>query len=438
MATDSLTDVAIRKAKPGDKPRKLFDGAGLYLELRPTGGRWWRFKYRFGGKEKLLSLGIYPEVGLSLARQRRAEARRLIAIGVDPSDHRKAARQADAVAARAQARCEAGLPALGSFKAVALQWLSEVHEAKVSPRYAARSRQQLEADVFPWLGDRPAKDITAPQVLEVLRKVQARGALDTAHRVKQTIGLVMRYAIATGHADRDPTPDLREALPTQTTQHFAAILDPKRVGELLRALDGYNGQPGTRAALQLAALTFQRPGNVRAMRWAHLDLDAAQWTIPAAEMKRSKQEKETGADHIVPLATQAVAVLRELQPLTGAGAYCFPGLRSRKRPISDMTMNAALRRLGFGTDEHTAHGFRALARTLIREQLPDVDPEWIEVQLAHGKKGPLGAAYDRTQYLAQRRRMMQAWADYLDRLRKGDMPKAEGWDDMPPVDRETR
>lgn len=419
MPTDALSDTAIRKAKPGEKPRKMFDGGGLYLELRPNGGRWWRLKYRIGGKEKLLALGTYPEVSLAQARQRRDDARRLLAAGTDPGEARKAAKTAEAAEAQAQARRLAGLPVLGSFKAVALQWLAEVHEPKVSPRYAARSRQQLEADVFPWLGDRPAREITAPQVLEVLRKVQARGALDTAHRVKQTIGLVMRYAIATGHAERDPTPDLREALPTQTTQHFAAILDPARVGELLRALDGYTGQPGTRAALQLAALTFQRPGNVRAMRWAHLDLEAAQWVIPAAEMKRSKQEKETGADHIVPLATQAVAILRELEPLTGAGEYCFPGLRSRKRPISDVTMNAALRRLGFGTDEHTAHGFRALARTLIREQLPDMDPEWIEVQLAHGKRGPLGAAYDRTQYLAQRRRMMQAWADYLDRLRSG-------------------
>ncbi|MBK7616600.1 MAG: integrase arm-type DNA-binding domain-containing protein [Burkholderiales bacterium] len=419
MATDNLTDTAIRKAVPGDKPRKLTDGGGLYLELRPNGARWWRLKYRFGGKEKLLSMGVYPEVTLATARKRRDEARTQVAHGIDPSDVRKAGKAADAAQAKAMAPANAGLPAAGTFEAVAREWLAKAHEPAVSVRYALRSRKQLEGDVFPWIGHRLARDVSAPMVLDVLRKVEARGALDTAHRVKQTIGLVMRYAIATGHADRDPTPDLREALPTPIKRHYSAILEPQQVGELLRAFEGYESHPATRAALKLGALVFQRPGNLRAMQWAHLDLDAATWSIPAAEMKRTKQDKLTGAPHVVPLATQAVAILRELQPLTGSGTYCFPGLRSKDRPISDVTMNAAMRRMGYGSDEMTAHGFRAMARTVIREQIPGIDPEWIEAQLAHGKAGPLGAAYDRTQYLAQRRQMMQAWADYLDRLRDG-------------------
>lgn len=419
MATDNLTDTAIRKAVPGDKPRKLTDGGGLYLELRPNGARWWRLKYRFGGKEKLLSLGVYPEVGLATARKRRDEARSQVAHGVDPSAVRKAGKAALAEQNEAVARAAAGLPAAGTFEAVARDWLAKVHEPQVSERYALRSRKQLECDVFPWIGLSLAREVSAPMVLDLLRKVEARGALDTAHRVKQTIGLVMRHAIATGQAERDPTPDLREALPTPIKRHYSAILEPQQVGELLRAFEGYEGHPATRAALKLGALVFQRPGNLRAMQWTHLDLDAATWSIPAAEMKRTKQDKLTGAPHVVPLATQAVAILRELQPLTGAGTYCFPGLRSKDRPISDVTLNAAMRRMGYGSDEMTAHGFRAMARTVIREQIPGVDPEWIEAQLAHGKAGPLGAAYDRAQYLSQRRQMMQAWADYLDRLRDG-------------------
>ncbi|HMW21954.1 MAG TPA: integrase arm-type DNA-binding domain-containing protein [Burkholderiaceae bacterium] len=418
-STHTLTDTAIRKASPGEKPRKLADGSGLYLEIQPSGARYWRLKYRIGGKEKRLSLGVYPAVTLADARKRRDEARALVAAGIDPSENRKASK-ADQVRQReTQALIDAGAPLPGSFEAVARDWLQLVHEPKVSARYALRSRIQLERDVFPHIGRRPAREVDAPTVLDLVRRVAGRDALDTAHRVKQTIGLVMRHAIATGHADRDPTPDLRNALPQPITRHFSAILDPVRVGELLRAVDAYTGQPGTRAALQLAALTFQRPGNVRAMQWAHLDLDGGTWSIPAAEMKRSKQDKETGAPHLVPLATQAVVILQELQPLTGGGPLVFPGLRSRSRPISDVTLNAALRRLGFGPDEMTGHGFRAMARTVMIENLPGIDPEWIEAQLAHGKRGALRGAYDRAQYLAQRRKMMQTWADYLDRLRAG-------------------
>ncbi|MEY8689622.1 MAG: tyrosine-type recombinase/integrase [Leptothrix sp. (in: b-proteobacteria)] len=418
-ANNTLTDAAIRKAVPGDKPRKLSDGGGLYVELQPSGARWWRLKYRIDGKEKRLSLGVYPAVTLAQARVKRDEARALVAAGTDPSEARKTDKASQQRDQEARALAAAGEPLPGTFEQVAREWLAKVHEPAVSARYAMRSRIQLEKDVFPWIGARQAAEVTAPMVLELLRKVEARDALDTAHRVKQTVGLVMRYAIATGHAERDPTPDLRGALPVPIKRHFSAILEPQRVGELLRAFDGYEGHPATRAALKLAALVFQRPGNVRAMQWAHLDLDGAEWTIPAAEMKRTKQDKATGAAHVVPLARQAVEILRELQPLTGLGAYCFPGQRTRSRPISDVTLNAAMRRMGYGSDEMTAHGFRALARTVIREQIPGIDPEWIEAQLAHGKKGPLGAAYDRAQYLPQRRQMMQTWADYLDRLRSG-------------------
>ena len=419
MAENLLSAPAVTKTKPTDKPFKLSDGGGLVLEVRPNGAKYWRWRYTFAGKEKMLSLGVFPAVSLADARQRRNDARVTLAAGTDPSSIRKADKMQQRHLEHVQALVASGQPAPGTFKALATEWLTRKHELEVSPRYAARSRKQLERDAFPWIGDLPAREVTAPVVLDLLRKVAARDALDTAHRVKQTIGLVMRYGIASGYVDRDPTPDLREALPTPVKRHFSAIVEPKRVGELLRAIDGYTGQPGTRAALQLAALVFQRPGNVRAMRWDQLDLDGALWTIPASEMKRSRQDKETGAPHLVPLATQAVEILRELRPLTASGPLVFPGLRSRTRPISDMTLNAAMRRLGFGADEMTAHGFRAMARTVIREQLPHVDPEWIEAQLAHGKAGPLGAAYDRAQYMTQRRQMMQAWADYLDRLRAG-------------------
>lgn len=418
--TNTLTDAAIRKAAPGDKPRKLSDGGGLYLEIQPNGGRWWRLKYRIGGKEKRIGLGTYPEVPLADARKRRDEARALVASGTDPSAVRKASKAAQVRQQEAEALAAAGLPLPGTFEYVAREWLQRKHEPEVSPKYAARSRKQLEADVFPHIGRLLVRDIAAPKLLDLLRKIEARGATDTAHRVKQTCGLVFRYAITTGDADRDPVPDLRGALATHTKRHFPAITDTKRVGELLRAFDAYTGQPGTRIALKLAALVFQRPGNVIAMRCEDLDLDAATWSIPSEDMKRSKVEKVNGAAHVVPLARQSVALLRELQPLTGHGVYCFPGLgNKRHQPISNVTLNAAMRRLGFSGDEMTAHGFRALARTVIVENLPDVDPEWIEAQLAHSKKGPLGSAYDRAQYLRQRRQMMQTWADYLDRLRDG-------------------
>jgi integrase len=420
MPENLLSDQAIKKAKPEAKPRKLSDGGGLLLEVRPEGGKWWRWRYRFEGKEKMLSLGVYPAVTLADARKRRDEARALVAAGTDPSAARKDGKAEQQRQQHAEALAAEGKPQPGTFEYVAREWLALVHVPNVSEKYATRSLKQLEADVFPHIGRLLVRDITAPKLLDLLRKVEARGATDTAHRVKQTCGLVFRYAITTGDADRDPVPDLRGALATHTKRHFPAITDTKRVGELLRAFDAYTGQPGTRVALKLAALVFQRPGNVIAMRWEDLDLDAATWSIPSEDMKRSKVEKVNGAAHVVPLARQSVALLRELQPLTGHGVHCFPGLgNKRHQPISNVTLNAAMRRLGFSGDEMTAHGFRALARTVIVENLPDINPEWIEAQLAHSKKGPLGGAYDRAVYLRQRRQMMQVWADYLDRLRDG-------------------
>lgn len=410
---------ALKAAGGSGKPTTINDGGGLSLICRTDGAGWWRLRYWITSRENRLSLGTYPAVTLADARRRRDDARKLIAAGTDPSADRKAGKLARVRVQKAQALSEAGLPAIGSFEQVAREWLTEVHEPKVSKGYAKRSRIQLETDVFPWIGAKPIASVTAPMVLALLRKIEARGAQDTAHRVKQTCGLVFRYAIATGHAERDPIPDLREALAHPIKRHYAAIADPLKLGELLRAIESYGGHPATRVALKVAALVFQRPGNVLAMRWADLDLDAGTWAIPSEDMKRTKQAKATGAAHVVPLAIQAIEALRALRPLTGAGPYCFPNQRSRGRPISNVTMNAAMRRMGFGPDEMTAHGFRSTARTIIAERLPEIDPEWIEAQLAHGKSGPLGAAYDRAQYIAQRRQMMQTWADYLDTLRNG-------------------
>lgn len=410
-----LTDLKLRTLST---PGKHFDGGGLYLEITAAGGRYWRWKYRFGGKEKRLAFGVYPEVPLKLARQKRDAARRLLDAGTDPGEARQQQKAEQRRQAEQRSRQAAGLPPLGSFEAVARDWLAQVHAHKVSAGHVERTQQRLEQHVFPGLGRLPLAGITAPQILECIRRIEARGTIETAHRVKQACGQVFRYGIATGQCERDPSADLRDALRPVLVDHRPALLDPQRVGELMRALQGYQGQPSTRAALLLAALTFQRPGEVRQAEWAEIDLDAALYTIPPGRMKRTLQGKATGAPHLVPLSRQAVEVLRELQPLTGAGRLVFPGLRSRDRPISDMTMNAALRRLGFGQDEMTAHGFRAMARTLLHERL-GVAPEVIEAQLAHAVPDALGRAYNRTEFLEQRRQMMQTWADYLQRLRDG-------------------
>ena len=401
-----LTEIKIRTFKPSEKAVRLSDERGLYLEVTPNGGRWWRLRYRFGGKEKLISLGTYPDTGLKAARERRDAARKLLETGVDPSEARRAEKASNSQGAT------------NSLEAVAREWHATIHVAQVSAGHAARTLIRLEQDVFPWLGRLPVGEITAPQLLQTTRRVEARGAIETAHRVLQACGQVFRYAIATGRAERDPTPDLRGALKPVLVQHMAAITDPQRVGELLRAIEGYKGMPITRAALQLAPLVFVRPGELRKAEWSEFDLDGAVWRIPAARMKRTKQEKLSGAAHIVPLSRQALATVRELHPLTGHGRFVFPSPRTGERPMSDNGVLSALRRMGFPSDEMTGHGFRAMARTLLAERL-NVDEAVIEAQLAHAVKDALGRAYNRTEFLEQRRKMLQTWADYLDKLREG-------------------
>ncbi len=421
MARDLIpSDATIKAIKPGDPRARLSDGAGLYLRLFVKGAsHGWRLDYTINGKRKNLSLGTYPGTGLALARRKANEARQLVSEGVDPSDARKAVKAATLRAVEAGRLADAGLPPVDSFEAVAREWMGTIHGAKVSEGHAERTRIRLEQDVFPWLGRRPVREVTAPDLLACLRRVEARGAIETAHRVNAACGQVFRYAIATGRGVRDHAADLRDALTPIQGRHHAAITDPKRVGELLRAIADYKGQPVTRAALSLAPLVFQRPGELRHAEWIEFDLvEGAAWTIPSERMKRSKQGKASGSPHLVPLSVQAVAILRDLQPLTGHGRYVFPGLRGQGRPMSDATVLAALRRMGFPKDEMTGHGFRAMARTMLAERL-GVDEAVIEAQLAHSVRDSLGRAYNRTEFLEQRRAMMQTWADYLDRVRKG-------------------
>lgn len=393
----ALTDTAIRKAKPTDKPLKLSDGAGLYLLLNPNGSRWWRFDYRYGGKRKTLSMGTYPDTGLADARARRDEARKLLAAGVDPGEQRKAVKLAGAERAA------------NSFAVIAEEWLAK-QAGRMAPATLAKARWTLDDLVLPWIGDRPIAEIDPPEVLRLLQRIEERGAHETAHRTKQRCGQVFRYAIATHRATRDPTADLRGALTPAKVTHRAAVTDPAKVGELLRAIDGYTGSFVVRSALKLAPLVFARPGELRQAEWSEIDLDGALWRIPAGKMKMREE-------HTIPLPSQAVAVLRELQSLTGNGQYVFPSERSRQRPMSDGTINAALRRLGFDKDTMTGHGFRAMASTRLNEM--GWSPDVIERQLAHAERNKVRAAYNRAQYLDERKRMMQAWADHLDGLRQG-------------------
>ncbi|HDR9488195.1 TPA: integrase arm-type DNA-binding domain-containing protein [Burkholderia aenigmatica] len=401
----ALTDVAIRNAKPAEKQQKLFDGGGLHLLVTPAGGKRWVLKYRFGGKEKSLALGTYPEVTLVEARQKRAAAREMLVQGTDPGEAKKAEKRTQR------------LNAENSFEAIAREWHAK-YAPSWSASHGARLLRRLEVDAFPWIGGKPIAELAPPDVLDVLRRVEKRGALETAHRLHANIGQVCRYAVATGRAARDVTADLRGALPPVQQEHMAAITDPKQVAELLRAIDGYQGTLPVSCALRLAPLLFQRPGELRAAEWAEFDLDASTWEIPSDRMKRTKQGKAAGGAHIVPLPLQAVAILRELQLLTGNGRLLFPSVRTKDRPMSDNTVNAALRRLGYDGDTMTGHGFRAMARTILDEVLA-VPAPIIEAQLAHTVKDPLGRAYNRTAHLQQRREMMQKWADYLDRLKAG-------------------
>jgi integrase len=393
-----LTDTALKTAKPQEKPYRLSDSGGLYIEVAPSGGKWWRLKYRFEGKEKRLSLGTYPEVSLKDARERRDEARKLVAAGVDPSVHRqatKAAKEAENA---------------NTFEVVAREWFGK-QSATWASSHADKVLARLENDLFPYLGKRPVAAITAPELLAVLRKIEAREAIDTSHRARQNCSQIFRYAIATGRAVRDPAADLKGALAPTKQSHFASMTDPKAIGGLLRAIDGYQGEPVTKGALRLAPLVFVRPGELRHAEWSEIDLDKAEWNIPAEKMKMREP-------HLVPLSAQAIAVLRDLQPLTGDGRYVFPSPRTSKKPISDNAILAALRRMGFAKEEMSGHGFRAMARTLLDEVL-QVRPDYIEHQLAHAVRDPNGRAYNRTAHLAERRKMMQLWADYLDGLKAG-------------------
>lgn len=400
-----LTDTTIRNTKPAAKPIKLFDGGGLFLLVTPAGQRYWRLKYRAAGKEKLLALGVYPDVTLAAARRKRDEAREKMAAGIDPGEAKKAEKRS------------ARLSAENSFEAVAREW-----HAKYGPTWSAshgaRLLRRLEVDAFPWIGGKPIADLAPPDVLDVLRRVEKRGALETAHRLHANVGQVCRYAVATGRAARDVTADLRGALPPVQQEHMAAITDPKQVAELLRAIDGYQGTFPVQCALRLAPLLFQRPGELRAAEWAEFDLNAGIWEIPSERMKRTKQGKASGGAHIVPLPSQAIAVLRELHALTGNSRFLFPSVRTKDRPMSDNTVNSALRRLGYDGDTMTGHGFRAMARTILDEGL-GVPAAIIEAQLAHAVKDPLGRAYNRTAHLPQRSEMMQRWADYLEQLKAG-------------------
>ncbi|MEO3692419.1 tyrosine-type recombinase/integrase [Roseateles paludis] len=418
LLSDKAIRAAIKDAETSGKARKVSDGAGLVLDVRPTGVGWWRLRYWLAGKERMLSLGTYPDTSLSQARARRDEARRQVAAGTDPSELRKADKAAQAQVAKVEALEEAGLPPEGSFEAVARDWLSTVHAGKVSEGHHTRTRLRLEQDVFPWIGRRPLAEVDAPELLAVLRRVEARGAIETAHRVKDACGQVFRYGIATGACARDPAADLRDALRPVQARHHAALTEPAEVAKLMRAAADYAGQAVTRAALLLSPLLLLRPGELRHLEWAWIDLEAGMLTVPGALMKRTKADKVDGPPHLVPLARQAVALLAELQAITGEGRFVFPALTSRLRCMSENTVRSALRRLGYGNDEMTAHGFRAMARTMLAERL-DVAPEVVEAQLAHAVPDALGRAYNRTQYVEQRKAMMQTWADYLDRLRLG-------------------
>ncbi|MCU1223610.1 MAG: integrase [Edaphobacter sp.] len=382
-----LSDLRVKTVKPAAAKRiKLFDERGLYLEVSPTGGKWWRLKYVYGGKERRLSLGVYPDVGLKDARERRDAARKLLADGIDPGQHRKE-------------------KAANNFEAVAREWFAKFTTGW-APGHQLRALRRFEREVFPLVGNRAIADIKPPEVLGVIRRIETRGAIDTAHRVLGACSQVFRYGVATGRCESDPSRDLRGALPPKNGSHFAATTEPAALAGILRAMDGYEGTLTVSCALRLAPLLFVRPGELRHAEWKDVDLDGAEWRYMVTKTK---------TPHIVPLSTQAVAILRELHPLTGGGRYVFPGARSAARPMSDNTILAAMRRMGIGKEEMTGHGFRAVARTILDEVL-HIRPDFIEHQLAHAVRDPNGRAYIRTAHLAERRAMMQKWADYLDGL----------------------
>lgn len=391
-----LTDVAARNAKFSDKPYKISDSGGLYLLVKST-GKYWRMNYRYAGKQKTFAIGVYPAVSLVAARKKRDEARELLAKDIDPSLTKAINKQIVRTAAE------------NTFKAVALEW-----HAKTSKTWAETTatniKRYLEKDIFPWLGNRVIKDIAAPELLAVLRKIESRGAHEKAQRCREYAGRVFRYAIATGRAERDPSGDLRGALTPVKTKHHASITEPKAIGALLRSIMGFSGSYITKCALQLAPLVFVRPGELRHAEWAEIDFDKSEWRIPGHKMKM-------GEPHIIPLSPQSIEILRSIQPLTGEEKYIFPGIRSATRPMSENTINAALRRMGYDKNEMTGHGFRSMASTLLHEH--GWPHEAIERQLAHAERNKVVAAYNYAEHLPKRKEMMRWWADHLDELAAG-------------------
>lgn len=397
----ALTALEVSKSKATGKMQRLADGGNMYLLIQPNGAKYWRMDYRLAGKRKTLAIGVYPGMSLSNAREQREQARKLIANGVDP------------VAAKQAQKASIIENVENSFEVIAREWFAR-HAPNWKENHSSKIIARLEKDVFPWIGNRPIAEMTAPALLAVIRKIEARGALETAHRALACCGQVFRYAVATGRAERDPTGDLRGALPpVKKDKHFAAITEPEKVGELLRDIEGYQGSYIVKGAFKLSPLLFVRPGELRKMEWTELDLDKAEWIIPADKMKM-------GVTHIVPLAKQAVAVLREMLPLTGRSKYVFHGERDHDRPMSDNAIRSALRRMGWANDEMTPHGFRAMASTILDNM--GYKQEWLERQLAHEEPNKIKAAYKREawrMYLPERTAMMQAWADYLDKLKAG-------------------
>ena len=391
-----LTDTALRQAKPKDKHYKLSDSGGLYLLVKPN-GKYWRMDYRYAGKRKTLAIGVYPQVSLINARKKRDEAKEHLANDTDPSLIKAIKKESVLHAAE------------NTFKAIAFEW-----HAKNTNTWAATTahsiKRYLEKDIFPWLGNRAIKDITAPDLLAVLRKIESRGAHEKAQRCREYAGRVFRYAIATGRAERDPSGDLRGALTPVKVKHHASITEPKAIGALLRSIQGFSGSYITKCALQLAPLVFVRPGELRHSEWQEIDFDKHEWRIPAHKMKMNEP-------HIIPLSPQAIEVLQSIQPLTGQGKYVFPGIRSAARPMSENIINAALRRMGYEKDEMTGHGFRSMASTLLHEH--GWPHEAIERQLAHAERNKVVAAYNYAEHLPKRKEMMNWWSDYLDSLAAG-------------------
>jgi integrase len=394
-----LSATAINNAKPKDKPYKLADEKGLYLFIQATGSKLWRFDYRFLGKRKTLALGSYPDVSLSHARDKRDKARSLLASDppIDPSENKKAEK------ASQQSNCE------NSFEVIAREWW-QTHMKNKAASHKDKVIRRFELYLFPWIGSKPVADITAPQMLQVVKRIETLNKLETAHRALQTAGQVFRYAVQTGRAIRDITVDLKGALPPTCIKHMAALTEPKQIAELLRAIDSFKGTLTVQCALKLSPLVFVRPSELRQAKWRDIDLDVGEWRYLVSKTK---------TDHLVPLSTQAIEILRTIHPLSGHGEYVFQGGHSPLRPMSEAAVNAALKRMGYDTkNEITGHGFRAMARTILHERL-NIDPYIIEHQLAHKVPDALGAAYNRTKFIEQRTAMMQAWADYLDELKAG-------------------